>query len=202
MTRPTRVAPPARRLLNKVPEVTIFFWIIKLLATTVGETAADFLNDHFGLGLTGTTLVMSVGLAVALWFQFRARRYVPVLYWTAVVLISVVGTLASDNLVDNFGVPLVVTTAAFSFALAVTFAWFGWWGDILRLLGGMEIRINAAGYLCIGVPLFVAWLAVVLVYDRQHYVIFGLGQIRYVVEIGSTHSDWNSARSAAIIAPL
>src|SRR5205823_696686 len=64
-------------------------------------------------------------LAAALWFQFRARRYVPVLYWTAVVLISVVGTLASDNLVDNLGVPLVVTTAAFSFALAVTFAvWF------------------------------------------------------------------------------
>jgi len=124
-TRPTRVAPPARRMLNKVPEVTIFFWIIKILATTVGETAADFLNDHLGLGLTGTTLVMSVGLAAALWFQFRARRYVPVLYWTAVVLISVVGTLASDNLVDNLGVPLVVTTAAFSFALAVTFAvWF------------------------------------------------------------------------------
>src|SRR5205823_8344773 len=87
-------------MLSKVPEVTIFFWIIKVLATTVGETAADFLNDHLGLGLTGTTLVMSAGLAAALWFQFRARRYVPVLYWTAVVLISVVGTLASDNLVD------------------------------------------------------------------------------------------------------
>ena len=63
-TRPTRVAPPARRLLNKVPEVTIFFWIIKLLATTVGETAADFLNDHFGLGLTGTTLVVDGGLHI------------------------------------------------------------------------------------------------------------------------------------------
>jgi len=128
MTTTTALRPPAstaRRMLNKVPEVTIFFWIIKVLATTVGETAADFLNDHVGLGLTGTTLVMSVLLAGALFFQFRSRRYVPALYWTAVVLISVVGTLATDNLVDNFGVPLAVTTAIFSVALAVTFAvWF------------------------------------------------------------------------------
>jgi hypothetical protein len=79
-----------------------------------------------------------------------------------------------------------VIAAVLLVALAVTFAWFGWWGGILRLLGGMEIRINAAGYLCIGIPLFVAWLAVVLVYDRQHYVVFGQGQIRYVVEIGDS----------------
>jgi hypothetical protein len=79
-----------------------------------------------------------------------------------------------------------VVAAVLLVALAVTFAWFGWWGEILRLLGGMEIRINAAGYLCVGVPLLVAWLAVVLVYDRQHYVIFGLGQIRYVVEVGDS----------------
>ena len=108
-------------MLNKVPEVTIFFWVIKIMATTVGETAADFLNDHVGLGLTGTTLVMSVGLAATLWWQFRARKYVPVIYWTAVVLISVVGTLATDNLTDNLGVPLALTTAVFSLALAVTF---------------------------------------------------------------------------------
>jgi len=115
----------ARRLLCKVPEVTVFFWLIKVMATTVGETAADFLNDHVGLGLTGTTLVMSVLLVGALVVQFRSERYVPVTYWASVVLISVVGTLASDNLVDNFGVPLVVTTAAFAVALAVTFrAWY------------------------------------------------------------------------------
>ncbi|HYT39731.1 MAG TPA: hypothetical protein VEN99_09485 [Acidimicrobiia bacterium] len=114
-----------RTMLNKVPEVTIFFWIIKILATTVGETAADFLNDHLGLGLTGTTLVMSAGLVAALYWQFRARRYVPKIYWLAVVLISVVGTLATDNLVDNFGVPLAVTTSVFAIALAATFAvWY------------------------------------------------------------------------------
>lgn len=114
-----------RRLLSKVPEVTVFFWIIKVMATTVGETAADFLNGHLGLGLTGTTLVMSVLLIGVLAVQFRSGRYVPVLYWATVVLISVVGTLGSDNLVDNFGVPLVVTTVAFAVALTVTFqAWY------------------------------------------------------------------------------
>ncbi|HZQ79765.1 MAG TPA: hypothetical protein VFE55_20725 [Acidimicrobiia bacterium] len=123
--RTTAPGRTARAMLNKVPEVTVFFWIIKVLATTVGETAADYLNEHLGLGLTGTTLVMSVGLVAVLLWQFRTRRYVPKVYWSVVVLISVVGTLASDNLVDNFGVPLVVTTPVFAVCLAATFfLWF------------------------------------------------------------------------------
>ena len=126
-TNPRRAAAasPARQMLNKVPEVTVFFWIIKVLATTVGETAADFLNDNVGLGLTGTSLVMSVLLVVALVFQLRARRYVPGVYWLAVVLISVVGTLVTDNLTDGLGVSLVLSTAVFAVALAATFAiWY------------------------------------------------------------------------------
>jgi uncharacterized membrane-anchored protein len=125
-TTSRRAAPlTARQLFSKVPEVTVVFWIIKVLATTVGETAADFLNDHLGLGLTGTTLVISVLLVGALVAQFRSERYVPVTYWVTVVLISVVGTLASDNLVDNFGVPLAVTTVAFAVALGLTFrVWY------------------------------------------------------------------------------
>jgi uncharacterized membrane-anchored protein len=112
-------------MLNKVPEVTIYFWIIKILCTTVGETAADNLNDNLGLGLTKTTYVMGALLVVALVFQFRAWKYVPGIYWLAVVLISVVGTLITDNLTDNFGVPLETTTIVFSIALAVTFAaWY------------------------------------------------------------------------------
>jgi uncharacterized membrane-anchored protein len=115
----------ARQMLNKVPEVTLYFWLIKVLCTTVGETAADFLNDNLGFGLTNTSLVMSAVLIVVLVFQFRKRKYVPGIYWLAVVLISVVGTLISDNLTDNFGVSLVTTTIAFGIALAVTFgAWY------------------------------------------------------------------------------
>jgi len=122
-------APPrtttARALLNKVPEVTIYFWIIKILATTVGETAADNLNSSLSLGLTGTTYVMGALLLLALFFQFRTTKYVPIVYWLAVVLISIVGTLITDNLVDNYGVALETTTIAFSIVLAATFAaWY------------------------------------------------------------------------------
>ncbi|MEA2285074.1 MAG: hypothetical protein QOJ21_1117 [Solirubrobacteraceae bacterium] len=112
-------------MLNKVPEVTIWFWVIKILSTTVGETAADFLNTNLGLGLNGTSLIMSALLIVVLIFQFRAPRYEPPIYWLAVVLISIVGTLISDNLVDNLGVSLETTTIVFGLALAATFAaWF------------------------------------------------------------------------------
>jgi uncharacterized membrane-anchored protein len=114
-----------RQMLNKVPEVTIFFWIIKILATTVGETAADFLNTNLNLGLTNTTFVMGGILLITLYFQFRSRKYIPGLYWLAVVLISVLGTLITDNLVDNFGVALETTTIIFTLALLATFAvWY------------------------------------------------------------------------------
>ncbi len=112
-------------MLNKVPQVTIYFWIIKILATTVGETVADFLAVNLGLGLTGTTYVTGALLLVALAVQLKTRRYIPVIYWIAVVLLSVVGTLITDNLVDNLGISLEITTAVFSAALAATFvAWY------------------------------------------------------------------------------
>jgi uncharacterized membrane-anchored protein len=114
-----------RRMLNKVPEITLYFWIIKVLCTTVGETAADYLNTTLGLGLSGTSYVMSAVLIGALVAQFATRRYRPGVYWLAVVLISVVGTLISDNLVDGYGVPLQTTTIIFGVALAITFAvWY------------------------------------------------------------------------------
>jgi uncharacterized membrane-anchored protein len=125
MTDTTAAARNARTLLNKVPEVTLFFWVIKILATTVGETAADFLATNVGLGLGGTTLVMSVVFLVVLAIQFRTPRYVPGIYWLTVVLISVVGTLVTDNLTDGLGVSLAVSTIVFAVALALTFAaWY------------------------------------------------------------------------------
>jgi uncharacterized membrane-anchored protein len=124
MTRLEHQRPDGRSLLNKVPEVTVFFWIIKILATTVGETAADFLSG-LGLGLSGTTVLMTVVFVAVLVWQFRTRRYVPGVYWLTVVLISVVGTLITDNLTDALGVPLEVSTAVFTIALAATFAvWY------------------------------------------------------------------------------
>ena len=123
-TLPT-TAGLGRTMLNKVPEVTIYFWVIKVMATTVGETAADFLTGTAGMTLTVASLVVGALLVTVLAVQFRARRYVPAAYWLAVVLISVVGTLITDNLVDDHGVALQTTTIVFAFALAATFAvWF------------------------------------------------------------------------------
>jgi len=117
--------PSIAKMLNKVPEVTLYFWIIKILCTTVGETAADYLNVTLNFGLTNTTYAMGAILIGVLTYQFRVRRYVPTVYWLVVVLISVFGTLITDNLTDNFGVPLQTTTIAFAIALAATFAaWF------------------------------------------------------------------------------
>lgn len=121
----TESNPTAHQMLNKVPQLTLFFWIIKILCTTVGETAADFLNAKLGLGLTNTTYIMGALLVITLVFEFMKNKYVPGLYWLAVVLLSVVGTLITDNLTDNFKVPLVITTIIFSAALAATFAvWY------------------------------------------------------------------------------
>lgn len=112
-------------MLNKVPQVTLLFWVVKILTTTVGETAADFLAGNLGLGLSLTSLIMAVLLAAALTMQLRRDRYVPWVYWLTVVLVSIVGTLVSDNLVDNLGVSLWTTTAVFAVALAATFT--AWW---------------------------------------------------------------------------
>src|SRR4051794_17262500 len=92
---------PSRQLMNKVPEVTLYFWLIKVLCTTVGETAADFLNVNLNFGLTGTSVVTGVLLVAAMAWQFAASRYVPIRYWLAVALVSVFGTLVTDNLTDN-----------------------------------------------------------------------------------------------------
>src|SRR5712671_204981 len=120
-----RPHPDLRQMLNKVPEVTLYFWIIKVLCTTVGETASDYLASNLSLGLTNTTFITGGLLLATLAFQFRARRYVPGIYWLGIVLISVVGTQITDNLTDNFGVSLVTTTIVFSIVLAVVFAaWY------------------------------------------------------------------------------
>ncbi len=117
----------AKQMLNKVPEVTLYFWVIKIMATTVGETAADYLIFNLHMGLTTTSLIMGVLLLAALALQILLRRYIPVVYWIAVVLLSIFGTLITDNLSDNFGVALTTSTALFSVALIATFA--GWYAS-------------------------------------------------------------------------
>jgi uncharacterized membrane-anchored protein len=112
-------------MLNKVPDITLAFWIIKIMSTTVGETGADYLAKNIGLGTVMTDGIMSFFLAAMLVVQLRTRRYVPWIYWLTVVLVSVVGTQITDALTDGFEISLYASTAAFAIALAATFAiWY------------------------------------------------------------------------------
>ncbi|MGW4122472.1 COG4705 family protein [Nocardia sp. NPDC004711] len=114
-----------RRLLSKVPEVTVWFWIIKILCTTVGESFADWINSSLGVGLTLTALLFTVVLVAVLAWQLRLDRYVPFVYWLTVVVLSVTGTLYTDILTDNLNVPLAASTSVFAAALALVFGiWF------------------------------------------------------------------------------
>ncbi len=113
-------------MLNKVPEVTLAFWVIKIMSTTVGETGADYLAVHVGLGTAVTGGIMAALLAAALVAQLRSRQYVPWIYWLTVVLVSVVGTQITDALTDRLEVSLYASTAVFACLLAATFAlWYG-----------------------------------------------------------------------------
>jgi uncharacterized membrane-anchored protein len=124
-TRLSPGLPVSRAMVNKVPEATLYFWVIKVLCTTVGESFADYVNATLGFGLTNTTLVFSAALTAVLVAQFRLRRYLPAVYWLAVVLISVVGTLLTDQLTDGLGVQLWISTTVFAVVLAVVFGvWY------------------------------------------------------------------------------
>jgi uncharacterized membrane-anchored protein len=125
MIQPPSAPPAFVATANKVPEVTLVFWIIKIMSTTVGETGADYLAVHVGLGTALTGAVMTSLLALTLIVQLRARRYEPVYYWTTVLLVSVLGTQITDLLTDEVGVSLYASTLSFAVALAATFAvWY------------------------------------------------------------------------------
>ncbi|MGC1216372.1 MAG: hypothetical protein WA783_00750 [Phormidesmis sp.] len=124
LSAPT-VPDDLKQALVRVPAVTLYFWIIKMMATTVGETGADYLAFNWKLGLLTTSLIMSIFLVVALVNQFRLKRYVPISYWAVVVLLSIVGTLVTDLMVDDLGVTLISATVGFSVLLAIVFAiWY------------------------------------------------------------------------------
>jgi uncharacterized membrane-anchored protein len=109
--------------LRRVPEVTVFFWIIKVLTTAMGESTSDYMVHRFdpvvavGFG--------AVGLAIALVLQFSVRRYVPWVYWLAVAMVAVFGTMAADVLHIKFHVPYEASTVLFAVVLAVVFSvWY------------------------------------------------------------------------------
>ena len=119
------VTTTSRQMLNKVPEVTVYFWIIKILCTTVGESFADWINMTLGVGLVNTAILFTVIFVLVLAVQMTLRQYVPVAYWLTVVVVSVTGTLYTDILTDQIGVPLWISTTVFSVILAAVFGiWY------------------------------------------------------------------------------
>ena len=128
MTRtpaPSHASSHVRTLLNKVPEVTIWFWTIKILCTTVGESFADWINLQLGVGLEITSLIFTVVLVAVLTWQLRLDRYVPSVYWLTVVVVSITGTLYTDILTDDLNIPLALSTGVFAALLAVVFGvWY------------------------------------------------------------------------------
>ncbi|MCX5388151.1 hypothetical protein [Streptomyces sp. NBC_00083] len=118
-------ARSGRLMLNKVPEATVWFWVIKVLCTTVGESFADWINTQLGVGLVNTAWIFTAVLVAALAVQLRLKRYVPFPYWLTVVVVSVTGTLYTDILTDQLNVPLWISSAVFSVLLAVVFG--AWW---------------------------------------------------------------------------
>lgn len=118
-------ADTKRVMLSKVPEVTVWFWIIKILCTTVGESFADWINMGLGVGLNLTALIFTAVLAIVLGVQMTLKRYVPAVYWLTVVVLSVAGTLYTDILTDALAVPLALSTTVFAVLLAAVFGiWY------------------------------------------------------------------------------
>jgi uncharacterized membrane-anchored protein len=178
---PIHAAPagprPGASMWNKIPEITLVFWVIKILSTTVGETGADYLAVHVGLGAGVTTALMSAFLVVALLVQLTRTRYVPWIYWLTVVLLSVVGTQITDILTDQLNVSLFASTAAFSVLLAgwfwitrrrelyywgailVTFALGTAAGDLATEALGLGFQVGVLAFAGIIAAIAVAWRA-------------------------------------------
>ena len=206
---------PARRATTKVPEITAYFWIVKLLSTAMGEATSDFLNASIGPAIA--VPLMLIGLGVALRLQFKAGRYVPWYYWLVVVMVAVFGTSAADALHVGFGIPYPVSTAFYALVLAAIFvAWYRseqtlsihsiytprreryYWATVLATFalgtaaGDMTATTLHLGYLASGVM-----FAVVIAIPAVAYAWFGLNEIvafwfAYIVTrpLGASFADW------------
>jgi uncharacterized membrane-anchored protein len=213
----------AMRAFRKVPEVTIFFWIIKLLTTAMGETTSDFLVRQFSDPIIAVALG-GIGFVVALALQFFVRRYVPAIYWLAVVMVAIFGTMAADVLHIGLGIPYLVSVAFFSVALAVIFVvWYlsektlsihsiytrrrelFYWATIVTTfalgtaLGDLTASSFGLGYLTSGI-LF----AVLFALPALAYWLLGLNEIvafwfAYIVTrpLGASFDDWMGRPSNA-----
>lgn len=203
------------RAIRKVPEVTVYFWIIKLLTTGMGEVTSDYLAHQFNPIIA--VALGGIGLTAALVLQFSVCRYVAWIYWLAVVMVAVFGTMAADVLHVGLGIPYLVSTALFLVALAVIFVtWYMsektlsihsiytrrremfYWATVMATFalgtaaGDMTATTMGLGYFSSGV-LFAVLIAV----PALAYWLFGLNEIfafwlAYILTrpLGASFADW------------
>jgi uncharacterized membrane-anchored protein len=117
-----RRADATRQLLTKVPEITVVFWLLKLLSTGMGEVMSDYGGS---VSTTYGAVVITLGFVVAMWLQLRQRSYRAPYYWFAVAAIAVFGTMVADGIHADVGIPYAVSTLAFALITAAIFAvWY------------------------------------------------------------------------------
>ena len=204
-----------KQALRKVPEVTIYFWIIKLLTTAMGETTSDYLVRN--LNPIIAVAIGGIGLAVALILQLTVRRYVAWIYWLAVAMVAIFGTMAADVIHVELGIPYLASTASFTVALAIIFViWYAnektlsihsistrrrelfYWAAVITTFalgtaaGDMTATTLGLGYFSSGV-LF----AVLIALPALGYRLFGLNEIfafwfAYILTrpLGASFADW------------
>ncbi|HEX2911489.1 MAG TPA: hypothetical protein VH186_11830 [Chloroflexia bacterium] len=208
-------ATSGEKLIRKVPEVTVLFWVIKLLSTGMGETTSDFLvkeiNPIIGVMLGGA------GFVAALVLQLAVRRYIPWVYWLAVVMVAIFGTMVADVIHVELGIPYLISTGGFLVALAVIFlTWYRtektlsihsiytfrrelfYWATVCATFalgtaaGDMTATTLGLGYLDSGI-LF----AVIIAIPALGYFFFGLNEIiafwfAYIITrpLGASFADW------------
>lgn len=182
-----------KKLLTKVPEITIYFWIVKILTTAMGESTSDYFVLHIDPVIA--VVIGLIGLMVALVLQFRASRYVAWIYWFTVIMIAIFGTMAADVLHVVVGIPYIISTSFFAVALCVIFAiWYAsektlsihsvtttrrevfYWLTVLitfalgTATGDLTATTLGLGYLYSGV-VFAVLIAVVAI---GHYIVKGI----------------------------
>ncbi|MCX4747916.1 hypothetical protein OG455_20745 [Kitasatospora sp. NBC_01287] len=216
--RPSEPAAAAERLLSKVPEVTALFWITKVLTTGMGEDASDFLVRTLdpvpAVGLGGVLLVAALAL------QFRVKRYIPWVYWLAVTMVSVFGTMAADVLHVGFGVPYTVSAPGFLVVLLAVFAWwrisegtlsihsvrtpkreFCYWAAVLATfalgtaVGDMTATTVGLGYFSSGVAFTVAIALPALAHWKLRLNAVLAFWLAYILTrpLGASFADWMGA---------
>lgn len=215
MTSQSLQADPVKRTATRVPQITLMFWVIKVLTTGVGETASDFLFHHLApviaiaLGL--------FGLVAALVAQMRARRYVAWIYWSAVGMVSVFGTMVADVVHVGLGVPYLTLTIVYSLVVAGLFAaWYAtertlsvhaittrrresfYWATVLATFalgtaaGDLTAKTMGLGYLS-SLVIFAVVIAVPAVAHRTvHLNAIAAFWFAYVITrpLGASYADW------------